>query len=386
MMQAFRTRIRSQLEQRRENQLNRQLNVVTRGNQLMIEQHGDLWVNFSSNNYLGLANDSSLIEAWQNGLTLFGAGSSASSLVTGFSTPHLMLEHKLCDWLGYERAILFNSGFSANQAMLFTLLEKGDRLLQDKLNHASLIEAGMLSSASMTRFKHNDVQDLNRKLHRENTPAFIVTEGVFSMDGDCAPLSDIALQIRDGDLWAVDDAHGLGVMEGEGRGSCAAAQVKPDLLIATFGKALGMSGAAIMCNAELGEYLTQCARHHVYSTAMPPAQAYALSHAITLVQTQQWRRDHLDELSEHFHHRFRQFSGCVETTTPIKPVILGDAESALNCAQFMRENGQWVSAIRSPTVAKGTARIRITLTALHQPTHIEALAEKFEQWMDVYHG
>lgn len=383
-MPAFRTRINLALSKRKEQGLTRSLNPILSGNQVEIESDGTRYLNFSSNDYLGLANDSELVGHWQTGLSLYGAGSGASPLVTGFCSAHQNLESQLCEWLGYERAILFNSGFSANQAALFTLLEKNDHLFQDKLNHASLIEAGQLSSASMKRFKHNDINHL-RNLLTPHTDSLVVTEGVFSMDGDQAPLLELQALVNAHPLCSlmVDDAHGIGVLGEDGRGSCRAAGIQPDILVVTFGKAFGMSGAAILCDGTLGDYLTQFARHHVYSTAMPPAQAYALSHAVTMIQTQQWRRDKLNELQAEYRHQVAHLAPFVDTATPIKPFVLGGASHVTHAALVLKQSGIWVSAIRPPTVPQGSGRLRITLTANHTQQQVVTLGRSLNRLMEM---
>ncbi|HDM8042131.1 TPA: 8-amino-7-oxononanoate synthase [Vibrio campbellii] len=378
-MPAFKSRIESALAARKAQGLNRSMNVVFSGNQSILEYEGRRYINFSSNDYLGLANDQALVRAWQQGLSVYGSGSGASPMVTGFSAAHSNLEAALTEWLGYERAILFGSGFSANQALLFTLLEKSDVLIQDRLNHASLMEAGMLSPAKMKRFKHNDIAHLKSLLNSEDNH-LVVTEGVFSMDGDCAPLADIAEVTRSYDAWfAVDDAHGIGVLGEFGGGSCELATVKPELLIVTFGKAFGMSGAAILCDHATGDFLTQFARHHVYSTAIPPAQAYALTHAVSMIQEQSWRREKLTELNEVYRDGLQELDGFVETQTSIKPFMIGESELALQVASACRQNGIWVTAIRPPTVPKGTSRLRITLTANHTNEQVRTLSMALKQ-------
>ncbi len=389
-MPAFRERISQQLVARQTAGLARRLTVVAASNQVEMSPVGmssaaQTWVNFASNNYLGLASDASVIEAWQQGLDRYGAGSGASPLVTGFSYPHQQLEATLCEWLGYSRAVLFNSGFSANQALLFSLLEKGDHLLQDRLNHASLMEAGVLCAATMQRFLHNNVQDLANKLAAVDGQTLMVTEGVFSMDGDLAPLVEIAALRSANTLLAVDDAHGIGVLGTQGAGSCQHAGIKPDLLVVTFGKALGIAGAAILCDRQLGDFLTQMARHHVYSTAMPPAQAHALVHAIAMVRRDEWRREKLHELSDYYDQCMRQVAGYVATPTAIKPIILNASEAALRCADFVKQRGIWLSAIRPPTVPNQQARLRVTLSALHEKSHIKRLADVLGQWMEAPH-
>ncbi len=382
-MPRFKSRIKEALVHRREQGLTRQLKVLENSNGPLLSSEGSHFINFSSNDYLGLANDPELVEAWQNGLSQYGAGSAASPLVTGFSSAHRNLEAQLCEWLGFERAILFSSGFSANQALLFSLLEKDDVLLQDKLNHASLMEAGVLSPASMKRFKHNDVQHLESLLSR-SPQSLVATEGVFSMDGDQAPLEDIASLTNEYDSWlAVDDAHGIGVLGDRGAGSCNAVQITPDILVVTFGKAFGLSGAAILCSSEVGDYLTQFARHHVYSTAMPPSQAFALSHACQMIQTQDWRREKLIELGGIYAGQMKGIQGFVDTKTPIKPFVIGEAQTALSIAEELKRNQIWVTAIRPPTVPAGTARLRITLTANHTQKQVNQLSHSLLQAIEL---
>lgn len=382
MTQQFKPRIQSALSERESHGLTRSLQVMTAGNRTQTECGKARFVNFSSNDYLGLASDSELVTAWQRGLELYGSGSGASPLVTGFSPAHASLESALCEWLGYERAVLFGSGFSANQALLFTLLRKDDLLIQDKLNHASLMEAGMLTEATMKRFKHNDVTHLAQLLSSQKD-TLVVTEGVFSMDGDLAPLNEIHHMTRDKAWLMVDDAHGVGVLGEYGAGSCCVSGVKPELLIVTFGKAFGLSGAAILCNEEVGNYLTQFARHHVYSTAIPPSQAHAITHAIHMIQTQQWRREKLRELSLVYDEKLTDLNGYTATDTPIKPFIIGESQGALNVATELKQAGYWVTAIRPPTVAKGSARLRITLTANHSINDISRLADALKRSMEL---
>ncbi|NIY90963.1 8-amino-7-oxononanoate synthase [Vibrio diazotrophicus] len=377
----FKSRIHEALLERENFGLTRSLQVLQGGNQVSTQCGDTEFINFSSNDYLGLASDKALTSAWQAGLDIYGAGSGASPLVTGFSAAHASLERSLCEWLGFDRAILFGSGFSANQALLFTLMRKDDLLLQDKLNHASLMEAGMLCQATMKRFKHNDAKHLSQLLSGDHN-ALVVTEGVFSMDGDRSPLEDIHQLTRNNAWLMVDDAHGVGVLGDNGAGSCNVAGIQPEILVVTFGKAFGLSGAAILCSEEVGNYLTQFARHHVYSTAIPPSQAHAITHAVGMIQTQQWRREKLHELSQVYDELLQSVDGYVETSTPIKPFILGKSQQALNVARQLKEKGFWMTAIRPPTVPEGSARLRITLTANHNVKDICALASALAQCME----
>ncbi|WP_042481908.1 8-amino-7-oxononanoate synthase [Vibrio diazotrophicus] len=381
MTQQFRSRVQGALLERENLGLTRSLQVLEGGNQVSTQCGDTEFINFSSNDYLGLASDKALTSAWQVGLDIYGAGSGASPLVTGFSAAHASLESSLCEWLGFDRAVLFGSGFSANQALLFTLMHKEDLLLQDKLNHASLMEAGMLCQAAMKRFKHNDLQHLSQLLSGDQN-ALVVTEGVFSMDGDSSPLKEIHQLTRNNAWLMVDDAHGVGVLGEDGAGSCNAAGIHPEILVVTFGKAFGLSGAAILCSEEMGNYLTQFARHHVYSTAIPPAQAYAITHAVGMIQTQHWRREKLHELSQVYDELLQSADDYVATSTPIKPFILGKSQQALNVARQLKDKGFWMTAIRPPTVPEGSARLRITLTANHSIEDITALANALSQCME----
>lgn len=381
----FDHRINAALESRIEQGLDRKITVLEGGNQPSFNMNDKAYVNFSSNDYLGLASSDELAAAWQEGIHRYGVGSGASPLVTGYSSAHHQLEETLCQWLGFERAVLFNSGFSANQAVLFSLLKKDDLLLQDKLNHASLMEAGILSPASMKRFKHNDTAHLSTLL-RDETPSLVVTEGVFSMDGDTAPLANIRQITQSKNSWLmVDDAHGIGVLGKNGRGSCDAAAIKPQLLVVTFGKAFGLSGAAVLCDKNSGDYFTQFARHHVYSTAMPPSQAYTLTHAAGMLQSQQWRRDKLCELSSIYQQNLSSTEGYVDTPTPIKPFICGHQDKTMQLASSLKQAGFWVTAIRPPTVPKESCRIRITLTSNHTPEQVKQLATHIARFSEQKH-
>ncbi|USD64374.1 8-amino-7-oxononanoate synthase [Vibrio sp. SCSIO 43136] len=381
-MQVFRHRIQTKLAERKKLGLTRSMIALDGNQRNRFSYQGNQYVNFSSNDYLGLASDKTLANHWQEGIARYGVGSAASPLVTGFAQAHFDLKQALCEWLGYSNAVLFSSGFSANQALLFTLLEKDDVLLQDRLNHASLMEAGSLSSATMKRFRHNDIAHLEKLLEPLNS-ALVVTEGVFSMDGDLAPLSDMERVCQpQSAMLMVDDAHGVGVLGEDGQGSCHRAGVSPDILVVTFGKAFGLSGAAVLCDDEMADYLTQFARHHVYSTAIPPSQAYALQKSLQMIQNEPWRREKLSELSSIYHSALKDLPGYVHTETPIKPVIIGDSAKAVEVANQLRQQGHWVSAIRPPTVPKGSARLRITLTASHSPEQVSQLAHSVKHALE----
>ncbi|WP_145519923.1 8-amino-7-oxononanoate synthase [Yersinia mollaretii] len=375
---SWQSKIERGLQQRRDAAAyrTRQLNEGANGRGLQAD--GRHYLNFASNDYLGLSQDAAVIAAWQQGAQRYGVGSGGSGHVTGYSQPHAQLEQQLADWLGYPRALLFISGYAANQAVLAALMEADDRILADKLSHASLLEAAAHSPAQLRRFAHNQPDSLQNLLSKPCCgQTLVVTEGVFSMDGDCAPLAALQQHTTAAGSWLmVDDAHGIGVQGEGGRGSCALQGVKPELLVVTFGKAFGLSGAAVLCQEPVAEYLLQYARHLIYSTAMPPAQAIALQTALLRIQQ-------ADDLRQQLQQRIAQFRwGAAElplslgaSETAIQPLLVGDNAQTVALAEQLRAAGLWVTAIRPPTVPPGGARLRITLSAAHQPEDIDRLLE-----------
>lgn len=354
--------------------------AVTQGAGRWLVANERQYLNFSSNDYLGLSHHPQIIRAWQQGAERFGVGSGGSGHVSGYSVAHQALEEALAGWLGYSRALLFISGFAANQAVIAALMAKDDRIVADRLSHASLLEAANLSLATLRRFTHNDPQHLARLLDAPcGGQQLVVTEGIFSMDGDGAPLAEIHRVARQRNAWLlVDDAHGIGVTGDEGRGSCWRQQVKPELLIVTFGKGFGVSGAAILCSESVADYLLQFARHLIYSTSMPPAQAQALSAALAVIRSPEGadRREKLAALIQRFRSGVKASDFTLANShSAIQPLIVGDNARALRLADTLREQGCWVSAIRPPTVPAGTARLRLTLTQAHEAQDIDRLLE-----------
>lgn len=377
-------RIERALDERRAADAFRRRQPVSQGAGRWLTREGERWINFSSNDYLGLSHHAGIIAAWQQGAERYGVGSGGSGHVSGYSEAHRALEEDLADWLGYPRALLFISGFAANQALIAALADKDDRIVADRLSHASLLEAASLSPAQLRRFAHNDPQQLAHLLAKPlNGQQLVVTEGIFSMDGDSAPLAEVhAAAQAAGALLLLDDAHGVGVVGDEGRGSGAAQNVRPDLLVVTFGKAFGVSGAAVLCSEAMADYLLQFARHLIYSTAMPPAQAVALSAALRVVRGDdgQQRRE---ILAAHI-RQFRAGMGnasltLTDSASAIQPLIVGENARALALASSLREAGCWVTAIRPPTVPAGSARLRLTLTAAHQSDDIARLLEALHE-------
>ena len=341
---------------------------------------GQRYLNFAANDYLGLSHDETVITAWQHALTRYGVGSGGSALLGAYTDVHASLEHFLANWLGYERALLFPSGFAANQALLLGLLDGDAVLLADKLCHASMQEAAQLSPALVRRFAHQRLDILANYLAQyQGKRILVASEGVFSMDGDQADVQGLSALCQQYGAWLVlDDAHGIGVLGAEGKGSAAAANVLPDVLVLTFGKALGSMGAAVLCNHTTAEYLTQFARHLIYSTAIPPAQAAGLLAAFERIRM----ADDLRTQLQHNIHLFRQTlsdkglaHALMPSHTAIQPFFCGSNEMALRLSAQLKERGYYVPAIRPPTVPQGKARLRITLSAAHQPQHILQLCE-----------
>lgn len=358
----------------------RQRQPLTRGTGRWLDDGERRYLNFSSNDYLGLSQHPQVVKAWQEGATRYGVGSGGSGHVSGFTHAHHALEAELADWLGYPRALLFISGFAANQAVIAALTGKADRIVADRLSHASLLEAASFSPAQLRRFAHNDASQLAELLAKPcDGQQLVVTEGVFSMDGDSAPLQEIARAAGEAQSWLmVDDAHGIGVTGDGGRGSCHVRGIHPELLVVTFGKGFGVSGAAVLCNAPLADYLLQFARHLIYSTAMPPAQAQALRAARAVIDSDEGQ--HLRETLAANIAWFRQHTEVPDgrltaSQSAIQPLIVGENARALDLARRLREQGCWTTAIRPPTVPAGTARLRLTLTAAHQRSDIDRLLE-----------
>lgn len=375
---SWQQRISEALSERRASASFRTRQANTLGNGRIFTANDWEYLNFSSNDYLGLSHHPQIVDAWQKGAAQFGVGSGGSGHVTGYSRAHQAFEEQLAEWLGFERALLFISGYSANQAAISALAQKTDTIIADKLCHASMMEAAMQSPAELRRFHHNDVHALATQLGKTNEgERLTLTEGIFSMDGDSAPLADIAQATRQAGGWLmVDDAHGVGVVGHEGRGSCHQQCIRPDILVVTFGKAFGGSGAAVLCNEETAHYLLQFARHLIYSTAMPPAQAVSLQTALKVVQQGDVLRERLTENIQRFRRGATQLSlKLADSNSAIQPLIVGENQRTLDLASRLRERGLWLTAIRPPTVPPGSARLRITLTAAHTSHDIDALLE-----------
>lgn len=387
-MAGFRERLGAAIGQRKRNGLYRQRLTLDSAQGPLVRLGGREYLNFCSNDYLGLAAHPRVVEAFRQAASEYGVGSGASHLVCGHSSPHRDLEEALAELTGRPRALLFSSGYAANTGTLTTLLQAGDNVFQDRLNHASLLDGGLHSGARFRRFGHNNTADLDRKLQTAEGEKLVVVDGVFSMDGDTAPLAEIAGLCQRHDAWLmVDDAHGIGVMGEGGAGSVAAAHLTLEqvpVLMATLGKALGAAGAFVAGDEELIEGLIQQARNYIYTTAMPPAVAAAALASVGLLQEESWRRQHLSALVA----RFRAGAEALElplmaSSSAIQPLLVGDAGQATALSLRLRERGLLIGAIRPPTVPAGTSRLRITITAAHSEAQVDQLLQQLDDcWGD----
>lgn len=343
-------------------------------------------VAFCSNDYLGLAADPRVAAAARTALERYGMGAGAAHLVNGHTRAHAGLEEDLAEFTGRERALLFSTGYMANLGVLQALLGRHDTVLEDRLNHASLLDASRLAGCRTRRYRHGDAEHAAALL--EATPVqhsrLIVTDGVFSMDGDPAPLPALAaLAQRHGAWLMADDAHGLGVLGDHGGGSCEHFRLSPaevPVLMGTLGKALGTAGAFVAGSRTLIEALTQFSRTYVYTTAMPAAVAAATRESLALARRESWRRDHLRGLMRRLRQGLAQLGvAAPEGISPIQPVILGPSGMATAMADALLERGLLVPAIRPPTVPEGSARLRITLSAAHTETQVDRLLDAIDR-------
>ncbi len=372
---------------------------------------GEHYLNFASNDYLGMRQHEGVLQSWVEGLAQFGGGSGASPLVTGHTQAHLALEAYIADGLNREAALLFNSGFAANQALCMALFngatsqssgahlgidqatnnKHSGEIFADRLMHASFLEGAMATKAKLRRFRHNDLAHLSNLLEKvdntSNSDKLVVTEGVFSMDGDSAPLRDMAGIAKQHNAWLmVDDAHGMGVLGENGLGSIEAqalSQSDAPIVMGTFGKAVGTAGAFITGSQALIDYLVNFAKHYVYSTAMPPAQAVATLYSLTHIAADSSRTDALNYNVAYFRERFSAQIGndqngdliLANSSSAIQPIIVGSPDRALALSDALKSRGIWIPAIRYPTVPKGEDRLRITLSATHTQQDIDVLVD-----------
>lgn len=371
------------LAQRSAEGLLRERHVVGHTDGAVITVDDKHYLNFSSNDYLGLRQNPRVLQAWVEGLSLYGAGSGASPLVTGYTRAHKTLEDSLGEVLGRESVLLFNSGFAANQAICQAFLQSQCAAFADKLIHASFIEGAMSTPAHFRRFRHNTMSHLAELLEvAGEEDKLVASESVFSMDGDMADVPGLVAQCGRHDAWLMlDDAHGFGVLGENGLGAAEHWDLPASslpILMGTFGKAIGTAGAFVAADKATIDYLLNFARHYVYSTAMPPAQAVATLHSVAEMQSGDYRKRLKDNIAL-FKDKARQVGmTLMPSDTAIQPIVAGNAHKALALSNKLRSLGIWVKAIRYPTVPKGTDRLRITLTADHMASDISALIDALE--------
>ena len=365
----------------------RHLRTVASREGMRCSVDGRTLLNFCSNDYLGLSQDPRVIAALRDAAEE-GTGSTASPLVCGHDAQHAVLEAELADWLQAPRALLFGCGYMANLAVVQALLGDGDVCVQDRLNHASLIDAARLAGCTFKRYPHADAEGATRQLasHAQGA-ALLASDGVFSMDGDVAPLRELARVAREQQATLyIDDAHGIGVLGDAGRGSVSAAGLSArdvPLQLVTFGKALGNAGAAVFGDADLIAHLAETARPYIYTTAMPPAQAAATREAVRIAMAGDDLRERLRANIERLKDGARMRGlALMPSDTPIQPLLVGTDTHALAMAAALEDRGYWVAPIRPPTVPEGSARLRITLSAAHDTLQIDGLLDALAQARD----
>lgn len=373
-----------ELTLRKQQSLYRQRSVLASPQQPEVVLDGKPFLAFCSNDYLGLANHPVVVDALQRAANEFGVGGGASHLVNGHSHHHHALEEALAEFTGRPRVLLFSTGYMANLGVVNALLDKRDAVFQDRLNHASLLDAGLLSGARFQRYQHNDVAQLAARLARSDARRkLVVTDGVFSMDGDVAPLPALCHAAQEAQAWVmVDDAHGFGCLGQSGGGVAEHFQLTEEqvpVLVGTLGKGFGTAGAFVAGSEVLIETLIQFARTYIYTTSMPPAVAAATCKSLELLQKETWRREHLNALIERFRAGAQQLGfTLMDSQTPIQPILVGDADKALKMSEQLKAQGIYISAIRPPTVPAGSARLRVTLSAAHTEAQVDRLLAALE--------
>ena len=376
-------RLADELEQRQQVGLQRKRQLIESAQQVNLVVDGDSRLNFAGNDYLGLAVNQVAQQASIKAVKQYGVGAGASHLVTGHQSPHQDFEVAIADFLQRDKALLFSSGYMANLGVLQALCRKGDLILADKLNHASLIDGARLSDAESLRYLHCDLDSLKKRLSRSSQNTFVVTDSVFSMDGDVAPLQEIS-QLCDqfNATLVVDDAHGLGVLGESGRGCVeyfGLTQKKLPVLISTLGKALGGYGAVVSGETVLIDYLVQTARSYIYTTAMPASVASSnLANLETLIRQADLRHKLRLNISEFKRLCAQQRIELLPSDTPIQPVLIGCNQRLNKISEYLNQQGIMVGAIRPPTVPKNTSRLRITISAAHSLEQISLLVAQLQ--------
>jgi 8-amino-7-oxononanoate synthase len=371
--------LQAQLNLRREEHLYRTRLNVASGCSSTLSVEGRSLINFCSNDYLGLASHPDISLALKQAADLYGTGSGASHLVSGHSVVHQKLEEQLAQYTGRPRALLFSTGYMANMGAINALVGRRDLVLQDQLNHASLLDGGRLSQADFKRYKHVDMASLEQRLEQSSAERkLIVSDGVFSMDGNLAPLSEISTLAEKHNAWLmVDDAHGVGVLGPQGGGLVEQLGMnlkQVPVLVGTLGKSFGTFGAFVAGSEALIETLIQFSRSYIYTTALPPAVAAATLASLKIVRQESWRRDKLVQLVTRFRRGAEQIGLQLgASNTPIQPVLINNDAKVMQVGQSLRDAGFLVGAIRPPTVPVGTGRLRITFSADHSEEQVDQL-------------
>ena len=373
--------IHQRLLERKEQRLYRRPEVVEGRQGPRLTVGGRSFLNFCSNDYLGLADDERVRAAFKQGIEDWGVGSGAAHLVSGHTAAHHQLEMALAEFTERPRCLLFSSGYATNMGVINGLMTRGDHVFEDALNHASLLDGGWISRAHFNRFGHCEIEQLSHQLDHcraSSRRKLVVSDGTFSMDGDLCDLERLSTLSRQHQAWLmIDDAHGFGVHGEHGQGLVAQQgfdQHSVQVLVGTLGKALGTYGGFVVGSEELIETLIQKARTYIYSTAPPPAIAVASLKSLEISRTENWRRERLQELINRFRAGANNMGLELSASAcPIQPVLLGDSQSALDYSAALEEQGIWVTAIRPPTVPEGTSRLRITLTANHCNEDVDQL-------------
>ncbi len=372
----------NKLDKLRHDNLYRSRKMISSAQQVEPIINGQKVLSFCSNDYLGLANHPKIIESLACTAQKNGVGSGASHLITGHHECHAALEDELADFIGCEKVLLFSTGYMANLGVVSAIADRSSYIYADKLNHASLNDAAILSRAQLKRYAHQDINQLEKNIS-ENTGSnnLILSDGVFSMDGTIAPVSKLqSIASKYDAKLIIDDAHGIGVLGKEGKGCTENLLSNDDILIGTLGKAFGTFGAFVAAKQEVIEWLIQKSHSYIYTTAIPPAIAEATRASLRLVMDEAWRREHLQKLIQYFQSRCMQLGIDVSVShTPIQPIVLGSSETALKVSQNLLDAKILVPAIRPPTVPNNTARIRITFSASHTKKHVDQLLVVLEQ-------
>ena len=373
--------LKTQLDERKKNHLYRSRRISESPQQTEMIIDGRKVISFCSNDYLGLANHPLVKKAFIKGVEQYGVGSGAAHLINGHTKAHHALEETLAEFTGYPRALLFSTGYMANLGVTQALVGRGDSVFEDRLNHASLIDGGLLSGARLKRYTHNDAENLGQKLSSHKTgEKLVMSDAVFSMDGDIIDAQSIVATSKQHDAWLMlDDAHGFGVLGKKGRGTLDYTDTNTSdvsIYMATLGKAVGTAGAFIAGSDDLIETLIQQARTYIYTTAQPPAIAVATIESLRLIKNEPQHRENLQRNIDYFKQCANESSLTLSNSdTAIQPIIIGDVEKTVQLSQSLLDKGLLITAIRPPTVPKGTARLRITLSATHTKTQIDLLVD-----------